>query len=309
MHPHASAAVCEGPVVDSHTIQRKGPLEKITSANNHVSRLEYSPSEETFIVKEIGWKKASTFPGYCGKHDSQIFAALERTSFSGSHEQCVLQAYRNTCNELYKKRALIESLELQRDLIDRGCGIDEQINWQLSVNQNIAGQTKSMLEIQELWRKFEDAVTNKQYDRFSSKCYLFEGDLCLASSGTLHAEFDFKGTRYSSMWDLAESAEMLSHSIMANEKGGAIVFTWLSEERIPQSIVSSFDDIADEDKADIFAQYCFLNSENTYFLKRWWDDLDPLLKEQLKKYAAALYYEGGAFIPNRSRLLNWQFRK
>jgi hypothetical protein len=168
MHPHASASVCQGPVVDSHTIQRKGPLEKITSANNHVSHLEYSPSEEAFIVKEIGWRKASTFPGYCGKHDSQIFAALERMSFSGSHEQCVLQAYRNTCNELYKKRALIESLELQRDLIDRGCDIDEQINWQLSVNQNIAGQTKSMLEMQALWRKFEDAVTNNNTIAFQA---------------------------------------------------------------------------------------------------------------------------------------------
>jgi hypothetical protein len=111
------------------------------------------------------------------------------------------------------------------------------------------------------------------------------------------------------MWDLAESAEILSHSTMANDEGGAIVFTWLTEERGPQSIVSSFDDIADDDKADIFAQYCFLNSENTYFSKQWWEDLDPPLKEQLKKYAAALYYEGGAFVPNPSRLLNWQFRK
>jgi hypothetical protein len=308
MHPRASASACQGPVIDSHTIQRKGPLEKIISANNHVSHLESSPSEQ-FEVKEVGWKKASTFPGYCGKHDSQIFAQLERTSFSGSNEQCVLQAYRNTCNELYKKRALIESLEFQRNLIDRGCDIDVQISRQLSFSQNILGQTKSMQELELLWRKFEDAVTDKMYDRFSSRCYFFEGDLCIASSGTLHAEFDFKGNRYADMWDLGESAEILSHSIMATDRGGAIVFTWLTDERIPQSIVSSFDDIGDEDKADVFAQYCFLNSENTYFSRKWWDALDSSLREQLRKYAAALYYEGGAFVPNQSRLLNWRFRQ
>ena len=308
MHPQASASLCQGPVVDSHTIQRKGPLEKIIGKNNHVSRLEFSPTAQIFEVEELGWKKASTFPGYCGKHDALIFSHLERVPFSGSHEQCVLQAYRNTCNELYKKRALIESLEFQRDRIDRGCDIDEQINRQLSVSQNITGQKRSAQEIELLWRKFEDAVTEKKYDRFSSKCYFFEGELCVASTGTPHTEFDFKGTRYSNMWDLREDAEMLSHSIMATENGGAIVFTWLTDERAPGSIVSSFDDIADADKGDIFAQYCFLNSENTYFSRKWWDGLQPSQRDQLKRYAAAFYYEGGAFVPNDIRLLDWKFR-
>jgi hypothetical protein len=308
MHPHASASTCQGTVIDSHTIQRKGPLEKIISANNHVMHLELYPSEGTFQVNEIGWRKASTFPGYCTKHDTQIFAQLERTAFCGSHEQCVLQGYRDTCNELYKKRALIEALDFQRNLVDRGCDIDEQINWQLSVNQNIAGQTKSMQEIEEQWRMFEDAVTGNKYDRFSSKCYFFEGDLCIASSGTLHVEYDFIGTRYSDMWDLSKSAELLSHSIMATESGGAIVFTWLTDQRDPQAIVSSFDDVSDDDKADVFAQYCFLNTENVYFSEKWWSALDSSLQEQVKKYAAALHYEGGPFVRNRNPLLNWRFR-
>jgi hypothetical protein len=292
MHPHASSSVCQGPVVDSHTIQRKGPLERITSTNNHVSHLEPSSAGETFEVKDIGWKKASTFPGYCGKHDSLIFAQLESTPFSGSHEQCVLQAYRNTCNELYKKRASIESLESQRNLIDRGFSLDDQIGWQLSVNQNIAGQTKSMQEIELLWRKFEDAVIEKKYDRFSSKCYFFEGDLCITSSCALPAEFDFKGNRYADMWDLRENAEMLSHSIMATDKGGAVVFTWLVDERSPQSVVSSFDDIRDEDKGDVFAQYCFLNSENTYFSKKVVGRTEPIIAGTVEEVCGSILLRG-----------------
>ena len=309
MHPRASNSVCQGPVIDSHTIQRKGPLEKITSADNHVSHLTYSPLEDKFVVEEIGWKKASAFPGYCGKHDSQLFEPLERAPFSGSHEQCVLQAYRVICNELYKKRALIESMEFTRNLIDRGFSLDDQINHQLSVNQNIAGQTKSVQELELLQRKFEDAVIEKEYDLFSSKCYFFTGDLSLTSCGALHAEFDFNGNRYSNMWDLSIDAQMLAHSVMSTDVGGAIVFMWLAEERDPQSVVSSFDDISNEDKGDVFAQYCFLQAENTYFSRAWWNGLPPGIQEQLKKYAAALYYEGGAFVPNRSRLVNWQFQQ
>jgi hypothetical protein len=309
MHPYASDANCQGSVIDSHTIQRKGPLEKIIGANNHVMHLEPSPSDQTLQAKEIGWKKAATFPGYCSKHDTQIFSQLERAAFSGSHEQCVLQAFRDTSHELYKKRALIETLEFQRNLVDRGFNIDEQISWQLSVNQNIAGQSQSMQEIEEHWRRFQDAVTAGSYDQFSSKCYFFEGDLSIASSGVLHAEFDFRGNRYSDMWDLSQSAELLSHSIMATDTGGAIVFTWLTDQRAPQSIVSSFDDVSGEDKADIFAQYCFLNSENVYFSKKWWSALPSASQEQVKKYASALYYDGGPFVRNRDPLLNWLFRQ
>ena len=72
--------------------------------------LEPHPSEETYHAEEVGWKEAATFPGYCSKHDSQIFAQLERVALTGSHEQCVLQAFRDTSHELDKKRALIETL-------------------------------------------------------------------------------------------------------------------------------------------------------------------------------------------------------
>lgn len=107
MHPNASNETCQGGVIDSHTIQRKGPLSKITDANNHVFNL--FPSPKGCELEAVGWRQASVFPGYCAKHDSEVFSALERFPFTATHEQCVLQAYRSVCNELYRKRALIES--------------------------------------------------------------------------------------------------------------------------------------------------------------------------------------------------------
>ena len=70
--------------------------------------------------------------------------------------------------------------------------------------------------------KFQGAVTAKNYDRFSSKCFFFEGDLSVVALVVHHAEYDFKGIRYSDMWDLSQSAKLSSHSIMATDNGGAI---------------------------------------------------------------------------------------
>ena len=260
MHPHASQAICAGKVVDSHTIQRKGPLHRIVDDRNHVCQLAASPPDDIGLV-EVGWKQASVFPGYCAKHDSEVFEPLERTPFTGTHEQCVLQSYRGVCNELYKKRALIDSLEFQRGVLDRGCDLNEQISRQLSIATNIEGQSKSRDELEKLWRTFEEAVTQKQYGRFLSRCYFFSGELNVTSSGALHTEFDFAGTKLIDMWDLNVDAQMLSHSVMSTESGGTIVFTWLVDEPLPAAVVRSFDAVPNVDKGDVFVQYCFLNCE------------------------------------------------
>jgi len=307
MHPRASKERCGGKIIDSHTIQRKGPLQKLVDVNNRVCNLNHSAKLGNTAVEEIGWRQASVFPGYCAKHDSEIFADLEQFPFTGTHEQCVLQTYRNVCNELYKKRAAIDSLIYQGDVIDRGLDLDGQIEQQLIVSMNIQGQTKSKDELESLWKAFDGAVSERRYDRFSSKCYFFEGDLSVTSSGALHVEFDFRGTKLVDMWDLNVNGEMLSHSIMSTDRGGAIVFTWLSEQELPALVVNSFDTVPDEHKGDVFVQYCFLNCENTYFSRAWWDQLGDERHAQRTGYAKALFYEGGAFVPNLNSLVDWKF--
>ena len=305
MHPLASPNVCQGQVIDAHTIQRKGPLQQIVSPSNHVC--VFRAAEGAAVVEEISWKRASTFPGYCSLHDSRTFGPIERIAFSGSHEQCVLQTYRNVCNELYKKRALIDSMKYQRTVIDRGRDLHNQIELQMSIAQNIAGQTKSMQELSDVLHAFHDAIAHGDYGRFSSKCYFFEGDLCVTSAAALHTEFDFQGRQLADMWDLSIDAEMLAHSVMATDCGGAIVFTWKNEDSAPAAITSSFDAVPDEQKGDIFVQYCFLNSENTFFSKVWWDGLPLTLQNRIRQYAGSLYYEGGAFVANDPPLVNWTF--
>ena len=132
MHPLASHYACNGKVIDSHTIQRKGPLERIFDQTGHVMHFNADSKSGEIDVDKIGWKKASIFPGYCSGHDSSLFEPIEKEAFTGDHWHCVLHAFRNVCNELYRKRALIESLEFQKSCVDRGFDLDSQINFQLS---------------------------------------------------------------------------------------------------------------------------------------------------------------------------------
>jgi hypothetical protein len=306
MHPAASAASCSGAVIDAHTIQRKGPLHRIVDDANHVCRLE--PSREGIKLEEIGWREASTFPGYCSRHDAQAFEPIEQHVFTGAHEQCVLQAYRALCNELYRKIALRDSLRYQRDVLDRGRSLDDQISIQLGLSISISGATKSIGEFEVLRTEFERAVREGRFDHFRSRCYFFQGDLCVASTSALHAEFDFAGNKLVDLWDFEVDGEGLMHSTMSVEGGGAISFVWLADQRTPETVVESFDRFPDTDKGDVFVQYCFLNAENTYFSRAWWNSLDAQRQEQVSKYAGTFHYDGGAFVPNEKRLVDWKVK-
>ncbi len=306
MHPNAGAVDCKGGMVDGHTIQRKGPLSAVIDERNHVCRFESAESDE-MVVKDLGWKKASTFPGFCAFHDSESFSELERVQFSGTHEQCVLQAYRCLSNELYKKRALIETVRYQRGVVDRGFSFDKQVNFQLSCHRNLQSQKKSFDELRAWWQRLGEAVISRNHECLESKVLFFQGVVPVVSAAALHAEFDFKGRRLVDMWDLRNDAEMLVHSLMLIDGGGAIAFVWERDSADAGAIVDSFLEILPEDRGDAFVQYCFLNCENTYFSRAWWNNLPTENQQLLKMYAPLTFYEGGAFKACRNRLVNWKF--
>ncbi len=305
MHPSASPEVCRGKVIDSHTIQRKGPLERIINTTNHVMHFEANSTDGGVNVAEIGWRKASVFPGFCSYHDSTLFDPIEQGGFSGEHEHCVLHAFRNICNEYYRKKALIESFEFQRTCLDRGLNLDRQISTQNSCIKSIAGQNKSLDEMSNIRNKFEAAIAQDNYDAFESKCYFFKGRLDVVSSSVFQCEFDFLGNKLIDMWDLSLDADMLSHSVVDTDDGGAIVFVWLKGAKDANTVIDSFDNLPDVEKCDIFIQYCFVNCENTFFSEQWWTGLSQKQQALIQQYANTLYYEGGKYSANKDKLVNW----
>ena len=170
---------------------------------------------------------------------------------------------------------------------------------------NIKGQNKSLEEIEAYRDIFEEAIRQDNYDELESACYFFSGDMSVVSSSVLHCEFDFAGNKLIDMWDLSNDAEMLSHTVVNTDDGGAIIFVWPKAQQHPKNVVESFNKLPNDEKGDIFVQYCFVNCENTFFSEQWWNDLDESEKTLLQRYANAMYYEGGSYTANDRKLVNW----
>lgn len=84
MHPNTSPDVCRGKIIDSHTIQRKGPLARIIDSSKHVFHLNTNYKTNNLEIQSLGWRKASIFPGFCSLHDTDLFKDLETEKFTGT---------------------------------------------------------------------------------------------------------------------------------------------------------------------------------------------------------------------------------
>jgi hypothetical protein len=102
LHPEASYQECSTRIIDAHTIQKSGPLKRIVDDTSHV--LTFSrDSNGHFKTEKIGWQKASTFKGFCSKHDKQMFSCIEDEPFIGTLEQCFIGLGHRSGQELAKR--------------------------------------------------------------------------------------------------------------------------------------------------------------------------------------------------------------
>ncbi|WMM26129.1 hypothetical protein RBU61_05495 [Tissierella sp. MB52-C2] len=95
---------CADSSIASHYISEKRVLKKI-SVDNHV----YYYSHKMDFQK-IGTKKVSVFSGFCNKHDSEIFDAIDNYDYiPGNKEQEFLFFYRAYCKSYKSKFVLVNS--------------------------------------------------------------------------------------------------------------------------------------------------------------------------------------------------------
>lgn len=162
LHPAASPSTCSK-IGRAHTIQRKGMLETIVDSSNHVLTLNRMYFRDTSREEPInvGWRVASTFPGFCAKHDDELFGPVEKAPFKGSPEQCFLIGYRALAHEVYQKAAMSKGIPKILDFIDRGKPPQEQRILQERSRLHYLGVQRGLNQIQHFKSMADQIVISK----------------------------------------------------------------------------------------------------------------------------------------------------
>lgn len=94
---------CTEPAISAHSVQNATALGLIAE-QNHVYELQMrvKKGEPQCAFEKVGRNRASTFPGFCGHHDTEIFKPIDTKPLSlEDTEQLFLIAYRSVTRELH----------------------------------------------------------------------------------------------------------------------------------------------------------------------------------------------------------------
>ena len=236
-------SACSARIVKAHTVPHSS-LKRIAD-NGHV--MSFVPNVTNFKQhgsavppQRRGIRMASTFTGFCGKHDDAVFSPLEKVNFSGTREQCFLVAYRALARELYLKSV---NARFFSELL-KNIGELEWMNTR-GVAEELApflvGTSYGLKDLASHKMEYDQVLLH--HDHCNVKAYVIEftNSPPVMCSGGIFPEHTFNGEPLQILGLGLERLSAIYFSSFADSADGFVVFAWLDDghdycERLVESL-------------------------------------------------------------------------
>jgi hypothetical protein len=263
-------------------------------------------SSRAGIPKPIGWKKASTFTGFCARHDSDTFASLETVAFSGTEKQCFLIGYRAVCHELHKKSGSVRELDKLKENCDCGRPVHDQYYRQAIVQKAQDWEERGRNDFEALKSIMDHHLLREDYSAWSRVVVYFEGPLWVASTGAVTVEGDLEGNQGQILHDKNTRPESLLCGVVSRPDGGAVVLTWMRNERSPRKFVDFLLNNGGQRLPGYLVQFMFAYIENTCFSRAWWESLNDVDRNYVGSLARNVWPNHKVLNPVFSQIVPWR---
>jgi len=289
---------CDGHIVKAHTVPKSGSLKHI-ARDGHV--YAFMPSLEKIIKNNgviypelVGVNNASTFTGFCARHDNELFLKLEDQEFIGSREQCFLLGYRAVAREFFAKKASASLQELRNNM-DRGRTLEDQLGIQTLAfffNMGVSAGLKDSEHHKEL---YDQVLLSNQFDSVRSLRISIDGPPPVMASGGIFPEVDFKGNELQDLLDLEMTPDQINFTSFFGGNYGEVVFTWLPEsDKTCNRFIESLTDLKEKELTNALIRFLFEFCENVFISPDWWESLSEAKKKELiRRMAASASPENG----------------
>lgn len=305
MHPDASKKNCSKKIIDAHTIQKKGPLKYIVDETNHVYNFGVDQNGKDDILK-IGWQKASTFKGFCSKHDKELFSVIEDVPYSNRQDQNFIAGYRSYALEYFKKISIIKALPFMRENVDRGMSHEVQVNLQQTLNSMKLGFFKGIDDFKATLELFTESHKLQKTDDFESASIYFTGELDIVVSGCFTPEFTLEGKQIQSLDLSSLFVENLAINTLSTEGGFALVFTWPKQFTKCTLFIETLLNVDFQSLPSRLVELIFSYIENTFFSLRWLESLSKEKRAIIESMARKPIQYGEAIEFTNNEYTNWQ---
>ena len=296
LHPEAAKGTCSS-IIAAHTLQKSRVLNAITDEKNTVSTF-FPPivqADGIFQVQKRGWNKASTFSAFCGKHDDETFAELEKSEYGGTLREIFLIAYRAVCWEVFQKRKLLKAQPALLDVIDRGASEQMQRIAQERMGSHFVGADKGLEDLEYLKAEMDGALTTGNLTNLCGCEVALTGPVSVVTTGAISPNRLLNGLSIQTMEDTKTRVQGVAFGVDIHDNKPRVVFCCLKKDKAAMAFIDELLSMPDSILPEYIMQFFFAFCENTYFSQNWWDGLKP--EQQRLVYKLAVNTNPYSFFP------------
>jgi len=271
---------CDGAPIKSHSVSRAESLDRI-ARQNHVygfpaSRVANFPALKRtggrLLPRLVGLMQASTFGGFCARHDSAIFRPLDRSPFEPTTEQVALMAYRAVAREIFGLYTIASHVPLMRDS-DRGREPIEQLLIQSSVDGFNDHVDERLPPLEAQMRELYEMQKAGRYDRLSYVTLRFSASPQILCSAVFRPEIDLRNRHLMNLYDPAADPRSVAYALLPSGEGTVAVFAWLGAFPEAEAFVNSLSDVLGDRLPTVLTRFMFEMFDNVCMEPDWWEGL------------------------------------
>lgn len=217
LHPENDK--CEGKIVKAHAIQNNKILKRI-SENGHLVTMD-ERELGIFQTSEFrGRKIATTFKGFCQKHDKQTFQPIEDSEIIPTEEQIFLFTYRTLAWHFQKKKEQINAADILSANM-KGQGYPIKNDKGLDTGFELA-ERDNIMEI----TNFNRALIGKEFSKVSSFVWEIPYEVDFAISMVNEINHDILGNKINDLSNEERTKKLYLNIIPVNHST-LCIWSWL----------------------------------------------------------------------------------
>lgn len=274
MHPLAPEG-CSNNIASAHSIQRRGQGLASIARDGKVYGCKLHPM---FFLKRnlravpdlIGIADASTFPGFCTRHDSDLFRPLETSNGPLTAERLLLLNFRVVVKRLNSVESMLNRGNPWRNM-DRGCSRQEQRVQHVAAEIIRRDSEEALHNLLALTKQYDAAVMAMDADLVNGLVVDLVGEKPVVASDLITTRVDFVGR------PLAASPVCL-HAVTI-ENGVTVAISWHGEDREAEALARSFAEVSEG--AAALLTYAIDYTDNRFFAPEWWEKLPSTTRDNI----------------------------
>ncbi len=276
-------------IINAHSIQRALSLSTI-ACDGHVCRITadfgtLKKNKGKLTCQKIGINKASTFLGFCKKHDNEIFKKIDNSPLVPTDEQIFLYGYRSLCRELFVKENTLNTMEILVKSESSQGAIKELFS---NFRKGTAFGLKNLRRHKE---RYDDSLKKEHCQGIKYVLFTSAQKPFIAFSGLFYPDFDFMGRYLQDLGDHNADMELITFCSAPMTKGWGFLFSWHeSSSKVCVDFMESLATMIHEDMKleDMLFRLVIANCENHAISPHWWEHLPEIHQKEILERASKM---------------------